>query len=787
MIFLPSIGSVSEWKKYQDDLVFVVDELNEKNDSKTPVLLVWDTACENIKDYKSIIDIWTYFCGFGFKTVILCSGYISGTNDNNKWFDKSFNRNRFFIKPNLSSEELIRFEDVLINKKIFEKKDFNTIKDKYSAEPTFLASLYWMRQIRHKLRDHVSREVSSVVDDWQYIVKAVIEESIKKSLNNTLAIFSEEFAKLKFDEPAEDSFSKNEDDEKGITEESLKKAMGCLALCTIYSCPLNIELFVRIIRINVDEIPTWELYKLCTHNNMLREITERPSPTYQFRSVLEANLFLSSLCERSCYTQFDMLLDLINAASRNDEVSLLIRLLTESGPNAKGMNEKRENIWSKFNDKYPDLWKLLAQKRQENPNFEKILPLEKSFVREWYRQNLRNTENRHSLNAFDDLFNSQKELLNAYEKWNKNSTSSDDLRIRILIEYTSTVILLLDEFFNKFDISEINFEKLKSYFLSIPYCKWIENSYIPTNFLNLGCRIYDKTLENEKKLELLSQLTYFTDSFSSGDVDENLEKAIQNVYARMDEFLGNSEYLNKSINAQKPSAISVRVRASLRELENDGHTGYRKECIEQLLKDFLENPVHAPIIEQDAGCLWLLITLKWEMLTELRRILPCDNSEDLRLGLPMSTWEFFYNQCRRFMSLTMNKNIPFSIKFLRVLAYLHYKKDYTLDDNRENWLQEEDIRFEFGRKSLYLICDEKGTPLRFGGRNQFWDEKKRYGMIEITEENGTEISTRVSIRYYRPEAIGFTKEDARQKGRMSSVAFYLTLNQTGLKVEGSER
>ena len=391
------------------------------------------------------------------------------------------------------------------------------------------------------------------------------------------------------------------------------------------------------------------------------------------------------------------------------------------------------------------------------------------------------------MNAFDDLFNSQKELLNAYENWNKNCNPFDDLRIKILIEYASTVILLLDEFSNKFDISEINFEKLKSSFLSIPYCKWIENSYIPTNFLNLGCRIYDKTLENEKKLEFLSQLTYFADSFSSEDVDENLEKAIQNVYTRMDDFLGNSEYLDKSIDAQKPSAISVRVRAVLRELENDGHAGYRKECIDQLLEDFLENPVYAPVIDQDAGCLWLLITLKWENLTKHRYILPCDNSEDLRVGLPMSTWEFFYNQCQKFMLLNQNRNIPFSIKFLRVLAYLHCKKDYTLDYNRENWLQEDDIRFEFGRKSLYLICDEKGTPLRFRGRNQFWDEKKRYGKIEITEENGTKIASGVSIRYYRPEAIGFTKEEAKLKGRISSIAFYLTLNQTGLKVEGSER
>ena len=784
VIFMPNLGSPAEWKTNQENLKYVLDELKEK--SKTPVLVVWDTACKNSKDYHNIIDFKKELDWCGYKAVILCSGYERELDKGLKrYFDE---KTTFPVSPLLSSGELDQFETLLAGKRILERDEFHSIRDKYAKEPTFLASLYQIRRIRirTKLCDHVSREVSSILDEWGDIVKEVMQEAMKRNVTNTLAIFNDEFAKLKFDENDEESVSENDGEEETITEDSLRNAMGCLALCSIYSCSLNIEFFVRVIQEHVDNIPLYELYSLCTHNNMLREVTEIPSPKYQFRSNFEAKLFLS-ICENCGYSQFDILKDLIKTAAKEEDVDVLIHLLKESGPNGDGSFDSGATIWKKYRAEIPGLWKMLADRRKENSHFKKILPLEKSFIREWYKET-----KTPDADAFDDLSTSLKELSAAYESERRRNGNNffNDFEIMLLVEYTSTILQ-----FPQFEFPKVDFEKLKNDFLSIPHHKWFENSYIPTVFLFLGCRMFDNLGDEDKKLTLISFLTQIAEGFSSED-DEDLGKAIQSVYARMDKFKHDTTYLDESIGKGNSAAISVRVRLALKELEDDGHIGYRKDCINSLLKDYLENSAYKSLLEKDPGCLWLLITLKWEALTGYRTILPKDNSERLRVPLSRDKWKFFYDRCDMYKKLPGNDFVPFQITFLRELSCIHLKflnilkgiQDFGNYRHDENALMEKDFRSSFGRKSLYLICDEQGTPLQFEGIiNQPWTKENRYGLVSLTAFESTTISTNTKylIRYYRPEDLGLTKTEARQ-GMKSKKRFYLTLNQTGLKVDRSD-
>ena len=427
---------------------------------------MWDTACKQINEYKEIVRFRTDLRWSGWQVELLCSGY---NTDCYPEIDQELHClfHRISIPPKLKEKEISDFRTILIDKKAFSEYEFDLYVRKLAeaTDSEFLGYLYQFRRLRPLLRSHIGKEADSDINSLKKIFSDCIKESLKNQLFGTLASFSKEMEKLDqfvkdyFPEESRETTDEFKSDKEVVAEaeHGLRKTLGIVALCTIYSCSVSNELFVRILinSTNLD-IPTWPLYRLCTRNNILRELPTEPV-SYQFRSALDAKLFLPSNEQDTGLTQFQLVMDLINAISNEREVDLLIILLKQSGPNPNrnDMWNDEKSIWEKYLDEYPKIWNALAQQRKRKRFFEKILPLEKSLIREWYRTKWKDISNDTEKGvALKELTAAKDELHDEYFYLKKRTDDwSFDYRRKVLVEYVNFLLFISEKF-----PSEINLE-----------------------------------------------------------------------------------------------------------------------------------------------------------------------------------------------------------------------------------------------------------------------------------------------------------------------------------------
>lgn len=797
VIYMPNMGATVNLQSIYSGTIFILKTLEKAVGIKVPVLLVWDTACKQINEYKEIINFRTDLRWSGWQVELLCSGYNTDCYPEiNQEVRKYFYPIQ--IKQKLDKQEINDFRKTLISKKAFSEYEFDNYIRKLAeeADSDFLGYLYQFRRFHPMLRRHVAKETDSDIDSLKKVFCDCIKESLKKQLVGTLASFSKEIEKLDqfvkdhFPEENEKNTDEQKNDKEVVTEaeRGLRKTLGVVALCTIYSCSVSNELFVRILtKSEKMNIPTWPLYRLCTQNNILRELPTEPV-SYQFRSALDAKLFLPANDEVGTgFTQFQLVLDLINAVSNEREVDLLIILLKQSGPNPNRnivLNDEK-NIWEKHIDEYPKIWNALAQQRKKKRFFEKVLPLEKSLIREWYRAKWKDiSDDKEEATAFEELMNAKKELHDVYFDLKKhNDDWSYDYRSKVLVEYVNFLLFISEKFPTEVDL-EFHFEQLQHDFVecyNYNKCGKVD-SYIPVNYLKLGGRYYDSIPQDdlEKRLALLSYLLQFAAITSADSTDNYLTKEIALIESKADEFNKNDDFLIRSTAQGNPAAICVRVEQELRELESDNHKGYRKDAIKYLLDSYLENPQYQQVIDSDSACLYRLITLKWESITGLSSILPRNGEERIMIGLQPSEWTFFRNKCKLYSFLCKEQSFPhvFLIDYLYVLASVHLGI-YT---EEEAMLLDSRNKSESGRRSLYLICDEKKNPILFSGIS-FYHPEQRYGEVNVTTPENMKFKW---VRYYNPWIVGLTDEACRKGKVPTGKEFHIALSRTGLKVDAEE-
>ena len=786
VIYMPNMGATANLRSIRDGLDFLLRTLEKVVGEKTPVLLVWDTACKQPSDYEEIANLRTDLRWDGWQVELLCSGYNTGCyNDINQTVRQSFNP--VSINSRLDENEIADFRSILLREKAFSAYEFDKFMRELAqkGDSEFLAYLYRFRQIRSMLRRHVVDEAETDIDSLKKAYNKCLAEALKHQYVDTLASFADElkklddFAKRNFPEYGGESEGGDNGDARVVAVDiALRKTLRVVALCTIYSCPVSNELFVRILANSENlKIPTWQLYQLCTRNNILREISSEPV-SYQFRSALDAKLFLPGDNESGDNTQFRIVMDLINAVENTKEVDLLIILLKESGPNRHGVMEDK-TIWEKHMDEYPALWKTLAERRKTNPCFEKILPLEKSLIREWYRKKWETLSDEEKTAALNELMSAKKELHDKYFELKKRKDDrSYDYRSKVLVEYVNIVLFISEKFSDEVDLKS-HFELLQYDFLEYYNQGGKGNSYIPANYLKLGCRYYDRLAEVdcEKRQELLSELLLFAETSSVDSNDSYLSNEIASVESRVDKFHKNDDFLKKSIENGKPAAITIRVVQELRDLKRRGQAAFRSECIRNLLDTYLENPEYKDLVDSDPGCLYKLITLKWENITGRSSILPRDGEERIKIGLPRSDWDFFRSKCEHYSRLCGANQFPcaFAIDYLYVLASVHlgrYSENETvlLDPNNKS---------ESGRRSLYLICDENGSPVLFSGVCTYYPES-RYGEVNVVNPENMKFK---KVRFYRAWSVGLTNDNCRRMNIPTGKDFRIALSRTGLKVD----
>lgn len=795
VIYMPNIGTTVNWHSICSGTIFLLKTLEKAVGGKVPVLLVWDTACKQINEYKEIINFRTELRWSGWQVELLCSGY---NTDCYPEINQEVH-NYFYpiqIKPKLDEQEINDFRATLISKKAFSEYEFDKYIRKLTedADSDFLGYLYQFRRFHPMLRRHVAKEADSDINSLKKMFCNCIKESLKNQLFGTLDSFSKEMKKLdqfvKDHFPEENRITGEPKSDKEVVAEAergLRKTLGVVALCTIYSCSVSNELFVRILT-NSEKmnIPTWLLYRLCSQNNILRELSTEPV-SYQFRSALDAKLFLPADDAGPGFTQFQLVLDLINAVSNEREVDILIILLKQSGPNPNRNNvlNDEKNIWEKYLDEYPKIWNALAQQRKQKRFFKKILPLEKSLIREWYRTKWKDISNdKEKAAALEELMNAKNELHDEFFDLKKrNDDWSYDYRSKVLVEYVNFLLFISEISPAEVDL-KFHFEQLQHDFVECyNYSKNGKlDSYIPVNYLKLGGRYYDSLPQDdlEKKLVLLSNLLQFAATSSADSTDYYLSKEIALVESKADEFNKNDDFLIRSTAQGNPAAICVRVEQELRKIESDNHTGYRKDAIKYLLESYLENPKNQQIIDGDPACLYRLISLKWESITGLPSILPRNGEERIRIGLQPNEWTFFRNKCKVYSCLCKEQSFPhvFLIDYLYVLASVHLgiytEEETSLLDSRN--------KSESGRRSLYLICDDKRNPILFSGISSYHPDQ-RYGEVNITKPENMKFKW---VRYYNPWTVGLTDEACRKGNVPTGKEFHIALSRTGLKVDAEE-
>ena len=146
----------------------------------------------------------------------------------------------------------------------------------------------------------------------------------------------------------------------------------------------------------------------------------------------------------------------------------------------------------------------------------------------------------------------QKDLHDKYfELKNRKDDRSYDYRSKVLVEYVNIVLFISEKFPSEVDLKS-HFELLQYDFLEYYNQGGKGNSYIPANYLKLGCRYYDRIAEAdcERRQELLSELLLFAETSSIDSNDFYLSNEIASVESRADKFHKNDDFLKKVLKTE---------------------------------------------------------------------------------------------------------------------------------------------------------------------------------------------------------------------------------------------
>lgn len=620
-----------------------LDELLKQIDAKTsnpnPTLIIWDTACRVRSDLNKGRDLLNMLRSRGRRVQIVCTAYQrASANDERQHYTC------LDVEIDLKGVEEQLIRKLLVEKAGFRFKDADNMIRYYSAASmNFIGSLYLFQDLHRNLRDRLRRENDGHVEDMSQQFSQASQELAQDALNTVMrqkitAIMEKLEKSLALEIKDNNKDSVNEETKK--IENTFKKLVCCIAVCTVYKESMPLSLALRLL--GAYSMDTSKILKLILGNALIREIETVEGSVPLIRSQLEANMLLREYE----WDTFDLIIAMLHHVSSGSlrEQRLIQGIIRTIGPNNTESNQslwRQDSSFPKFMLIVEELRKyreqsenrntdlilteiMLAREISKDPRWERTEDERISFLSEMHEIARREIK-RHQgekINRF---------LSNLYVEW-------ANLSIR-LYDFDDTLV--------KSELYANVKERMDLVIQQNP-----EDNYAYTAYLWAGLQYAESLNDIKDKLSLIETLDHYKEMMSSED------KRDENIFGRLDSLVNglyfNEDRFNKIIEEGNSYGIHFRAckllgigDSALRFNEPLTSTNKIKDC--RQIIDLMENPRHYPIVLNSASCLNILIHTKW-LFINLTPVIPID--EETHTSMKASEWEQMYELCNRYLELS---------------------------------------------------------------------------------------------------------------------------------------
>ncbi len=739
-----TIKKRSEYFKHLDELLKQIDA---KSSNPSPTLILWDTSCRVRSDLNKARDLLNILRSRGRRVQIICTAYQRAKTDDER---KQYNYIDVEIALHEKEEQLVK--NLLVEKAGFRKKDADNMIQYYSsASSNFLGSLYLFQDLHRNLRARLRREndghVEDMSEEYLKMSKEVAEDAINTVMREKIhAIMGKLEKSLTRNIDKSDFEDLNEETQK--IDNTLKKLICCIAVCTIYKENMPLPLAMRFLGIYL--LDTSKILKLILGNTLIQEIETVEGSMLVIRSQLEANLLLKEY-EWDIFELIISMLHFVSSGSLREQrlIQGIIRII---GPNNK---ESSQSLWRQESS-FPNFMMLVQQLqkyREQNDNQSSNLILtEIMLARELSKDQRWNLTDRERISFLLEIYEIAEREIKRCQGERMNRFISN-----LYVEWANLSIRLYD-----FDSTLIKSELYRNVKkrMDIVIQSYPEDNYAYTAYLWAGLQYAESLDDDKEKLSLLESLDHYKELMT---IEENRD---ENIFGRLDALVDdlyfNEDRFQKSIEEGDSYGIHFRARKllglgdrALRFNEALSDADDIKKC--KHIIDLMENRRHYPIVLKSASCLYILINAKW-LLNNRTPVIPVD--EETRTSMKDSEWETMYELCGRYLELSKVR----SPRMVYLLALCCSQLEKRRGQECESLFDELRKGTSYEKRRLHILCDSEGNPLSFEGSID-----GRYNRIQHRGYLNLRSAGFQEKIYFRAELIGRSEESLKEREKLMNL------------------
>lgn len=676
----------------QNQLNYLLD-LGAKN-----ILLIWDLSIYS-SDYINIyLSLFRALTSRGINVVLICSGYDNGESTSD------LNNSTYFDAINLSvilkkNDQFQQFKDYLLKNTRYTSSQIdeiiNILKKENTENNLFAIFYHFFEVVQPVLSEGVRDEAINTLDT---VIKKCQESETPDLTVMELAL-----------KKAGLLISKDKHNINEKQYEDINKLLIISCICSKFSAKLPVNLALRLLD-NFDLTLIKNAVKIPFFKYSYNDIGDI---FFEVRTPLEANIILKAL---TINTDLEIdyickLLEHIECGNNYNfisdyEITCAADLLHNIGPNS----ERRRN----YIDYYPKLISQLEQIKNGRLLDRRLVLAEVNFIREYAVE-------KHKLSQINDekYINYLHKAIEICRLYDSNSLLTDYYYIMLKIEEANShnrVFSVTHELQELEDAKKAAEEVMAVTDNQYAYTIWIKSCL-------------DQLQTSDKNDEkLISKLLYFVDNIRTNNYELDYDKEMVSLFTKTYELLGDSveeKYLNQLIEDKNPLGVYIkaikRIKNSSLELldffKKDNYSSQNIETLKSVIIDILESTDYKELTYTSPECLFLLLKLKWVVLTGKSFL----KEEKQRIGLSADKWKEIldicehYENCREKDSPLEKNNV--AVMYFEALCLSQLEK-YSESFDVITQIREITKVGYYSAKRVYsrhYLCDENGKPKEFSG------------------------------------------------------------------------
>lgn len=674
----------------QNQLNYLLD-LGAKN-----ILLIWDLSIYS-SDYINIyLSLFRALTTRGINVVLLCSGYDNGENTS------ELNNSTYFDAINLSvilrdDDKFQQFNDYLLKNTRYTSSQIaeiiNILKKEKTENNLFSIFYHFFEVAQPVLSEGVKDEAINTLDT---VIKKCKE-------SETLELTVMELALKKAGLLA----SKDEHNIKEKRYEDIHELLIISCICSKFSAKLPVNLALRLLD-NFDLTLIKNAVKIPFFKYSYNDIGDI---FFEVRTPLEANIILQAL-KINTDLEIDYICKLLehiecgNNSIGDYEITCAADLLHNIGPNS----ERRRN----YIDFYPKLISQLEQIKNGRILDRRLALAEVNFIREYAVE-------KHLSNQMDkeDYIRYLQQAIEICRLYDSNLLETDYYCIMLRIEEANShnrVFGVTHDLHELEDAKQAAEEVMAVTDNQYAYTVWIDSC------------LYQLQASDTKDGKLLSKLLYFVDNIRTNNYELDYDDKMVSRFTETYKLVGNSveeKYLDQLINKNNPLGVYIKAIKKIKNSSLDLFDFYKKdnyssqniENLKSIIVDILESADYRELTHTSPECLFLLLKLKWVVLTGKSFL----KEEKQRISLSADKWKEIldvceqYENCRTKESPLEKNNV--AVMYFEALCLSQLEK-YTESFDVITQIREITKVGYYSAKRVYsrhILCDENGKPKEFSG------------------------------------------------------------------------